>query len=490
MQDFLQKLHEQIQARYPLFYFVSHEEERVWRAMSFFAQTHQYRLFRWRRTIGLESDQGVIPNTKEPQQALHQCVLIQEPSLFMLWDLHVDFQDPVVLRQIRDLCLSITPKRQALILLSPFLVVPSGLEKSMVVMDVPLPTIEEGQRLLQVLCQTQDVQITQTLFEQFVKGSLGLTEKEIQRLYSRILNSGQRFQESDLTLQIQEKKKAIHSSRFLEFWDVHSLKFKVGGLDNLKSWLQERNLAFTERARNFGLPEPKGLFLLGVQGCGKSLMAKSVAQEWQLPLLRLDVGALFLGGNTQGGLRDTIRIAESMAPVILWIDELEKGFAQAGETGSDSLGYFLTWMQEKQKMVFVIATANEVRKLPPELLRKGRFDEIFFVDLPDVHERLEILDIHLRNRRRDPNNYSLDIVAEETELFSGAELEQVIVSALYKAFASEREMDTEDILESSREIIPLAITMDDKLKDLREWARPRARRATADRRRVDFFAEW
>ena len=490
MQDFLQKLHEQIIARYPLFYFVSHEEERIWRAMTIFAQTHSFRLFRWRRTIGLESSEGVIPNTKTSQEALQRCILIQEPALFMFWDLHFDFTDPIVLRQIRDLCLSITPKQQAIILLSPFLIVPSGLEKSMVVMDVPLPTLEEGQRLLQVLCQTQGVTIEPPLFEQFVKGSLGLTEKEIQRLYSRILHSGHRFQESDLSLQIQEKKKAIHSSRFLEFWDVHSLQFKVGGLDNLKSWLQERNLAFTERARNFGLPEPKGLFLLGVQGCGKSLMAKSVAQEWQLPLLRLDVGALFLGGNAEGGLRDTIRIAESMAPVILWIDELEKGFAQAGEVGSDSLGYFLTWMQEKQKMVFVIATANEVRKLPPELLRKGRFDEIFFVDLPDVHERLEILDIHLRNRGRDPDLFTLDVVAEETELYSGAELEQVIISALYKAFAAQREMDIEDILEASREIVPLAITMDDKLKDLREWVRPRARRATADRRRVDFFSEW
>ena len=216
-------------------------------------------------------------------------------------------------------------------------------------------------------------------------------------------------------------------------------------------------------------------------------MAKVVAQNWNLPLLGLDVSVLFQH-SVEEGLRETIRIAESMAPAVLWIDELEKGFSQS--SSADALGVFLTWMQEKTKPIFVVATANDVRALPPELLRKGRFDEIFFVDLPDVHERLEILDIHLRRRNRDPKRFDLTILAEETELFSGAELEQVVISGLFQAFAESRPMDTTDLLEVSREIVPLAVTMDEALKDLREWARPRARRAAADRRRMDFFQMW
>ena len=231
--------------------------------------------------------------------------------------------------------------------------------------------------------------------------------------------------------------------------------------------------------------------MLGVQGCGKSLMAKAVADLWRLPLLRLDVAALFQqGGSEADSLRQTIRVAESLAPCVLWIDEIEKGFVERDGAAGEAFGTFLTWMQEKDQPVFVVATANEVRILPPELLRKGRFDEIFFVDLPNVHERLEILEIHLGRRGRDPERFDLTVVSEETERFSGAELEQVVVSGLFQAFADGREVDDDDLLDVAREMIPLAVTMDDRLKELREWARPRARRASTDRRRVDFFEEF
>jgi SpoVK/Ycf46/Vps4 family AAA+-type ATPase len=221
-------------------------------------------------------------------------------------------------------------------------------------------------------------------------------------------------------------------------------------------------------------------------------MAKAVADLWKMPLLRLDVAAVFsAAGREDESLRATIRIAERVAPVVLWIDELEKGFLSMAETGGgQAFGTFLTWMQEKTAPVFVVATANEVRILPPELLRKGRFDEIFFVDLPDVHERLQILEIHLRLRNRDPHAFDLTQIAEETDRFSGAELEQIVVSALYTAFADDRTLDFEDLIEATRETIPLAVTMDDHIKLLREWARPRARRASTDRRRIDFFEHW
>jgi len=213
---------------------------------------------------------------------------------------------------------------------------------------------------------------------------------------------------------------------------------------------------------------------------------------WKLPLLRLDVAAVFQGiGREDESLRETVRVAERLAPVVLWIDELEKGFMSMAETGGgQAFSSFLTWMQEKTAPVFVVATANEVDALPPELLRKGRFDEIFFVDLPDVHERLQILEIHLRLRSRDPHAFDLTVIAEETERFSGAELEEVVVSGLFRAFSSDRELSFEDLLDSARETVPLAVTMDDRIKSIREWARPRARRASTDRRRIDFFEDW
>jgi SpoVK/Ycf46/Vps4 family AAA+-type ATPase len=218
-------------------------------------------------------------------------------------------------------------------------------------------------------------------------------------------------------------------------------------------------------------------------------MAKVVAQLWKMPLLRLDVASVLQAG-AEDGLRQTIRIAESLSPAILWIDELEKGFAGQDDNAKQSMGTLLTWMQEKTEPVFVVATANEVRALPPELLRKGRFDEIFFVDLPDPHERLEILDIHLRKRKRNPVDFDLTVVVEDSERYSGAELEQVVVGAMFKAYADGREVDTEDLIDSVREIVPLAVTMDDQLKDLRDWARSRARRASSDRRRANFFVAW
>ena len=221
-------------------------------------------------------------------------------------------------------------------------------------------------------------------------------------------------------------------------------------------------------------------------------MAKAVADMWRLPLLRLDVAAVFQGvGREDESLRQTVQVAERLAPVVLWIDELEKGFLSMAESGGgQAFSSFLTWMQEKTEPVFVVATANEVDALPPELLRKGRFDEIFFVDLPDVHERLQILEIHLRLRSRDPHAFDLTTIAEETERFSGAELEEVVVSGLFNAFSEDRDLSYEDLLDAARDTVPLAVTMDDRIKAIREWARPRARRASTDRRRIDFFRDW
>ncbi len=483
MVEFLEQVQTLIRARYPILYLISHEEDRSLRLLKQVVQAEHMGIWVWRRSDGLNGRDGTA------QQAITELVAQEEPTLLVMLDAHQDWKDVNWVRKVRDEQQVMVQKGHAVVLLSPKYDVPLELEKLVTPLDVPLPSAQEVHRLFSFFCQKQEMVIDGGLFDQFVQGALGLTESEIKRMYSRIALIGEGFTKKDLALQVQEKKRMLRSSQYLEFWDVNNASLSVGGLDSLKEWLQQRQLAFTPDARRYGLPEPKGLFLLGVQGCGKSLMAKVVAQMWKMPLLRLDVASV-LQSAAEDGLRQTIRIAESLAPAILWIDELEKGFAGKDEAAQQSMGTLLTWMQEKKAPVFVVATANEVRALPPELLRKGRFDEIFFVDLPDPHERLEILDIHLRQRKRNPDDFDLTVVVEESERYSGAELEQVVVGAMFKSYAEGREVDTDDLIDSVREIVPLAVTMDDQLKDLRDWARSRARRASADRRRANFFVAW
>jgi SpoVK/Ycf46/Vps4 family AAA+-type ATPase len=491
VEDVLARIPRLVAARYPILMLVTAEEERLERGLERVGAQHGFELWRWRRTTGLVAPgaAGGTADTVSALDALRAVAAVQAPALFVFEDLGADVHDPAVVRALRDLQRDVSERRQAVVLVSHRADIPAELEKDVAVLDVPLPSRAEVARLLALLLRSQQIEVPPERFERFVTASLGLSEKEIKRAYARVLLDGQRFAEADLDVLLAEKEALLRKSRYLEFIRPEVRVSDVGGLGNLKDWLKQRSAAFSERARAYGLPEPKGLFLLGVQGCGKSLSAKAVADLWHLPLLRLDVGALF-EGRADEGLRDTIRVAESLAPAVLWIDEIEKAFLGGGAETGRVFGAFLTWMQEKTKPVFVVGTANEVRGLPPELLRKGRFDEIFFVDLPNAHERLEILDIHIRRRNRDPDAYDLLAVAEETERYSGAELEQLVVAALFRSFAADRELSQEDLVRTARETIPLAVTMDDRLKELREWARPRARPASVDTRRVSFFDGW
>lgn len=489
MDEVLARIPPLLSARYPLLWLVSAEEERVERGLERMCQQNDLQLFLWRSTSGLVSPfGGLFEKTTDLDSALVEARKLEAPALFVLEDPGAALHQPAMVRRIRDLVRELEGRKQAIAILSHRLDIPGELEKDFTVLDIPLPHRAEVARLLALLLTRQKIQIPQGLFDQFVGASLGLSEKEIKRVYARLLLEGKRFGENDVASVLEEKARMLRKSRYLEFVPPDIGVGDIGGLGNLKEWLIQRSAAFSDKARAYGLPEPKGLFLLGVQGCGKSLSAKAVAALWQVPLLRLDVAALF-EGRAEEGLRDTIRIAESLAPVVLWIDEIEKAFL--GEaSGSRVFGSFLTWMQEKKAAVFVVATANEVRSLPPELLRKGRFDEIFFVDLPNVHERLEILEIHLRHRSRDPEHFDLLAIAEETERHSGAELEQIIVAAMFLSFAAGRDLQARDIQRVVRDTIPLSVTMDDRLKELRDWARPRARPASVDTRRVSFFEDW
>ncbi len=481
-----------IRARYPVLLLVTHEEARTVRGLERMSDKEGLPLHVWRVTEGLHSPDGKVQDSEDLDVALTHFSQVTEPGLLVLLDPHASWSNELVVRRIRDLIGQMGERNQAIVIVGCSATIPPELDKDVTIIDVPLPSRKDVGKLLAALVKSESIDLPSDRFWRFVDGSLGLTEGEIKRLFARIVIAGSGFSEADLGTLVEEKRQAIRRSRFLEFWNTSGRTDGVGGMDALKKWLEQRALGFTSEARSFGLPEPKGLFLLGVQGCGKSLMAKTVAEMWKLPLLRLDVAAVFQsGGREDESLRSTIQIAERLAPVVLWIDELEKGFlSMAVDGGGQAFSTFLTWMQEKTEPVFVVATANEVRALPPELLRKGRFDEIFFVDLPDPHERLEILEIHLRARGRDPHAYDLTQIVEETERFSGAELEQLIVAGMFMAFSADRPLEYEDLLEASQETVPLAVTMDDHIKNLREWARPRARRASTDRRRVDFFADW
>jgi len=492
MDELLERIALFVKARYPLLYLLSFEEDRVRRALERLARQEAMALWTWRQSVGLDGPGDGASGPATAAEALDRLRDVTEPALFLFLDLHDALAEPGVIRRLRDLEPLMGARRQAVIVLSPVLKVPVELEKDLTVLDVPLPGREEVRRLLKVLLRRQGIELESDLFHRYVETGLGLTEREVKRAFARILLAGGRFDAADLQTLIETKCQAIRRTRGLEFVEDVARMSEVGGLSNLKEWLTRRSLAFGEGARAFGLPQPKGVFLLGVQGCGKSLMAKAVSSLFRLPLLRLEVGAVFeTEGGAEGTLRDAIRIAESIAPVVLWIDELEKGFmATSDRGGGRAFGTFLTWLQEKKKPVFVVATANEVRVLPPELLRKGRFDEIFFVDLPDPHERLQVLDIHVRRRGRDPERFELLQCAELSEKYSGAELEQVVVEALFDAFSEARDMENRDLLKVLRETVPLAVTMDDRLKELREWARPRTRPATLNRRRVDFFEDF
>jgi ATP-dependent 26S proteasome regulatory subunit len=490
------KLH--IQARYPLIYVVSWEEDRIIAEIEKIAIANDQRkmLYTWAETIGLRN---LVLNQAEsspadPLQILNHVIESKEKAIYILLDFHPFLKDHQIIRRVRDTAKALKKSNKTLIFLSPKLVLPDELTKDVVVFDFDLPSLEELSKALDNSIEKakhdnriKGVRLKKGQRERLLKASQGLTIDEMQSVLSKAFVAHQRLGESTIPLMLAEKKQIIRKSGVLEYFSPEETFDEIGGVNYLKRWLSQRDKAFTEDARKFGLPVPKGLLLVGVQGCGKSLTAKAVASQWKLPLLRFDLGKVFSGmvGSSEENIRKAIKLAESVAPCILWIDEIEKGlsgsassnFSDAG-TAARVFGTFVTWLQEKTKSVFVIATANEISQLPPELLRKGRFDEIFFVDLPGPDERKEIFRIHLEKRHRSSKQFDLEVLQTDSEGFSGAEIEQVIISALYDAFEHGRPLTTEDIVKSLQETVPLSRTMAEHISALREWAKTRARSAS------------
>jgi SpoVK/Ycf46/Vps4 family AAA+-type ATPase len=487
-----------IRARYPLIYLVSWEESRILEKLKDMAENRRKKLFLWSITRGivrLEDDPSKTDeSTRDPVNALSFVEKCTEPALFVLLDFHSFLNDQTVIRKLRDLVNNLKSTYETLIIISPVLTVPVELEKEFVVIDYDLPAFEEISELLEgiieVVSASGDVVVdldAQTK-ERLVRAALGLTRSEAENAFARAIVLDKRLDKDDIDKILEEKKQAIRKSKLLEYYEAREDFGNVGGLDNLKNWLSKRGVAFSQKATEFGLPQPKGILLIGVQGCGKSLTAKAVASLWKLPLLRLDIGAVFSGivGSSEENMRKAIKAAETLSPIILWIDEIEKGlsgvqsstFSDAG-TSARVFSTFLTWLQEKTAPVFVIATANNIQMLPPELLRKGRFDEIFFVDLPSVEERKQIFNIHIKKKKRDPAKFDIDSLAREASGYSGAEIEQAVIASLYDAFLENRDINTADILRNVKVSIPLSVTMKEGIDQVRDWAKDRARCASS-----------
>jgi len=507
----INKISNLIRARFPLIYVTTYEEERVTDNIKKIIKSSNSKIEReiytWTLTNGFycENKGTIIQNTTAPLRALDFIEKYQNNAVFILYDFHINFgiknrqQDFEVVRKLRDLIpvLKTSKARKNIIFIAPELVIPDTLQKDITIIDFPLPTLDEIKaKLNKMIAQNVNVKsdtLTEDDKDKLCKCALGLTLQEAENAFALAMVNDGRIDINDLKIILDEKVQIIKKTGILEFVQSDLSISDIGGLENLKSWLKKRNNSWLEKAKRYCIPAPKGVLVTGVPGCGKSLTAKAMSTMWQLPLLRLDLGKIFSGlvGSSEENMRKAIATAEAVAPSILWVDEIEKGLngvSSSNDSGVSSriFGTFLTWMQEKESPVFVIATANNIKSLPPELLRKGRFDEIFFVDLPTLKERIEIFKVHLTKRLKDSEvskNIPLTIetytkLAQMTEGFIGAEIEQVVISALCEAFFENRALEFRDLEKIISTTVPLSTTQKEQIIALRQWANVRAVSAT------------
>lgn len=487
----LEDIQSRIQTGYPLLFLRTWEEARWEGLLAELALEIERGLVVWSATSGWLPAVSDVEKSSSALQVLYDLDRYPPDHVLLIKDFHPHLSDPDVLRRLRDLALLLPERRQTILFLDPVAQVPMELAKDALAIELPLPTYDDFRAALDdVLADHAECDLTAQQQDWLVKGVLGLTLSEGRKAWTRALLGQTTLTDAALSGLVSEKRALASASEFLEFYDLDTAVDDVGGLDELKEWLRRRVKAYSPEAREQGIPLPKGAMLLGVQGCGKSLTARATARLLAFPLIRLDIANLLSSsrGGSERNLREVLDLVDSIAPAVLWLDEMEKGFAGAGgDTFSDStmarlVGSFLLWMQEQAKPVFVIATANSIANLPPEMLRRGRFDELFFIDLPNYHERLHILKIHLSKRNWKPERFDLDTLSNKTEGYSGAELEQLVAAALIDAFGRGAMLTDEDLDRSRRQLVPLSVTMEDKIFALRQWAQDRCRRATSDNR--------
>lgn len=512
---FVQNFATLINAGFPYIYIPSYEEERITNTIKEIVKNEEIiktkrKIFIWTQTEGLVGEDERVRDTTEPMKALESIEKANDEAIYILKDFHIYFggdrfsrPDYAVIRKLRDILPILKSSRKNVVFISSKLVIPCDMEKEISILDFELPDTEDILVLLNDLIsglKPENVNLTDEEKILLARSALGLTMQEAENAFCRAIVNLKGISRKALSIIHEEKNQVVKKTGVLEFIKTDLNINDIGGLDNLKTWLLRRNNTWTEKAKEYNLPAPKGVLITGIPGCGKSLTAKAMSEIWGLPLLKLDIGKIFDGivGSSEENMRKAISTVEAVSPAILWVDEIEKGFSglrNGGDGGTSArvFGTFLTWMQEKSKPVFVIATANDISSLPPELLRKGRFDEIFFVDLPTVKEREKIFNVHISKRIKNSKiNHEIvlnDELCHELALatpgYVGAEIEQIVITAMYEAFYSNRGLRKEDLFKAIQKTVPLSSTQREQILALREWAKERAVLATSNEDRDD-----
>ena len=470
-----------LKARYPIIYISTNEEERLEYIIKYCTKKYVSRTYySWDFVEGYQGNPNDVGfAAKSPLEALElvEKLTPETASVFVLKDYDNFLKDLSITRKLKNLSRVLKTQPKNLIIISPEVNIPDTLREFITLIDFPLPTYNEIYEELVRLMTSLKQDISEDVLLTLTTACQGLSLERIRRVLSKVIAKSGNINAESPKLIIEEKKQIIQQTQLLEFSVTDKKISDVGGLDNFKEWLNLRAEAFSPAAREYGLPYPKGVLLVGIQGTGKSLAAKTVANEWNLPLLRLDFGRLFasLVGQSESRVRKMIQIAEALSPCVLWVDEIDKAFAGAqssGDSGTTSrvLSTFLTWLSEKPSPVFVVATANNIEMIPPEIIRKGRFDEVFFLNLPTKEERKEIFKVHLgKARQKRIEEFELTLLSELSKDFSGAEIEQVVIEAMRLGFSKGKEFNNEDILTSIQRLVPLARTKNKELNLLKEW---------------------
>jgi SpoVK/Ycf46/Vps4 family AAA+-type ATPase len=475
--NFIEEFNLLLKARYSLIYISTYEEDRLEYTIRNCIKLGKTRaIYTWNFIDGFENEAG-------KRNPLHALEFIEKmagnaPSIFILKDFNKFFSDLTVSRKIRNLSRLLKTQPKTIIISASETTIPDEIRELITILEFKLPDINEIRQELNRLLNLLDQKLAADDLNSLVQSCQGLSLERIRRVLSKIIATNQIIDKSTISLILNEKQQIINQTQLLEFCSSDSSLNDIGGLANLKQWLNQRTSSFSEQALSYGLAAPRGLLLVGVQGTGKSLTAKAIANDWQLPLLRLDFGRLFGGivGESESRVREMIRVAEALSPCVLWIEEIDKYFTQTesnGDSGTTNrvLGTFITWLSEKNSQVFIVATANNFENLPLELVRKGRFDEIFFVGLPTEAEREKIFQVLLaRIRPLRLNEFDAILLAQKSASFSGAEIFQAITEGMQFAFNENRDFNTTDILKGVSDIIPLAQIENKKIQTLQEWA--------------------
>lgn len=490
MKDTVAELELLIRSKYALLVLDTVESDRADEVLAVIASQLSLNFYSWSRSRGFrrgnQATDPFIEKTAEPTAALAR-VLQESVGVFHFKGLGEFLQDPVVASHVLDCVSHFGTRRGAVVISGHHVTLPDSLRPHAVHLDLPVPGFNEQRQLLERVIRDQSarmavkVELTHEDRTRLVNNLVGLTQTEAEKVITKLIMEDGALRPTDVKRTAEAKRQIVEQDGLLDYWPSTETLGEVAGLAGLKAWLTKRRAVVhdPQRAAQFGLGFPRGVLLLGVPGCGKSLFAKAVASEWGLPLLKLDPANLYdkYIGDSEKNFKRAMRTAERMAPIVLWIDELEKAFASGGDSdGGVSkrvFGTFLSWLQDRQGDVFVIATSNDIAQLPPEFIRKGRFDEVFFVDLPKPAAREEIFRIHLRKRNQDPARFELKVLAEATDGFSGAEIEQVVVGALYGAFTNGGALTTTQLLAEAEATRPLSGTMWEKISELRAWAATR-----------------